>query len=72
MILYGFLGIKIKNTGLHANIHYSSILHIKPIQSTTNITEITEISLNLGISHTKQTQIDVIQHSTSEFLTHCL
>ena len=30
---------------------------LKPIQNTTNITEITKISLNLSISHTKQIQI---------------
>ena len=65
-----FSGYKNQSTGSYINIHYSSIFQLKPIQNTTNITEITKISLKLGTSHTKQIQIDEnfspIAHSTKK------
>ena len=53
MILCGFLGIKIKIL-FCTQIFIAVVFYkLKPIQNTTNITEITKISLKLGTSHKK-------------------
>ena len=65
MVICGFVGLKkVQNTNSYTIIHCSSILQIKPVQNTTNTTEITENSFNL-VPHTLKLKLVRISHPLS-------